>query len=67
MNSNFFFIILIILMIAALSGCGLSPNTDAGPQAVVGKSKIYAYPQENGVICYSTPYRGEFSCVKVSP
>lgn len=66
MNNNLFFIVLIIMMITALSGCD-PRTTSAGPQAVVGKSKIYTYPQENGVICYSTPYRGEFSCVKVTP
>lgn len=58
--------IMFALSLVVLAGCN-PRTTDAGPQAVVGKSKIFAYPQENGVICYSTPYRGEFSCVKVTP
>jgi len=51
---------LVLLMGVFLMGCAQAPNM-ANP-ARVSKTPI----DQHGVVCYTTSFRGGFSCVKVN-
>ena len=48
-----------VFLLFAVSGC--TPAPDLNKPGAVAKSIV----DEHGVVCYTSSYKGEFSCVRV--